>query len=205
MTLKGDFARLLAGLLWTNTTQTQNKHRKTDTTIQFRWAYIHIHTYTATWTQARRPLPRGRRRGTRSGNSSPQEVPEIAAIAGLRWNSQSQSHNCAMSVHSGLHLSCLHAYWLLPSPTLQILAFFRFPCFFFFPAFPCFFCAFFLSFPRIFGAPRREKTLLFSRFSLRFSKIARFCPGLQFATPCSNGAMASWLASWRSCGMKRPF
>ena len=57
--------------------------------------------------------------------------------------------------------------------TLQSLLF-SFSMLFSFSDFPCFFfCAFFLSFPRISGVPRREKPLLFSGFPLLFFKKAR--------------------------------
>ena len=58
-------------------------------------------------------------------------------------------------------------------PDPPILAFFDFLAFFLFSDFPCFFCAFFLSFPRILGIPRREKPLLFWGKTLAFSKKAR--------------------------------
>ena len=63
------------------------------------------------------------------------------------------------------------AIWSI-SLTLQSLLFFDFLAFFVF-RFPLLFWAFFLSFPRILGVPRREKTLVFFRVSLAFSKKAR--------------------------------
>ena len=57
-------------------------------------------------------------------------------------------------------------------PDPPILAFFDFLASFVF-RFPLLFCAFFLSFPRILGVPRREKPLLFWGKTLAFSKKAR--------------------------------
>ena len=57
-------------------------------------------------------------------------------------------------------------------PDPPILAFFDFLAFFVF-RFSLLFCAFFLSFPRILGVPRREKPLLFWGKTLAFSKKAR--------------------------------
>ena len=53
--------------------------------------------------------------------------------------------------------------------TLQSLLFFDFLAFFVF-RFSLLFCAFFLSFPRILGVPRREKPLLFGEKPLLFPK-----------------------------------
>ena len=61
---------------------------------------------------------------------------------------------------------------LSPYPDPPILAFFDFLAFFVF-RFSLLFCAFFLSFPRILGVPRREKTLAFWGKTLAFSKKAR--------------------------------
>ena len=72
-------------------------------------------------------------------------------------------------------------------PDSPILAFFDFLAFLVF-RFPLLFCAFFLSFPRILGVPRREKTLLISGFPLLFPKSKGWrVRGTKFVSLCFEG------------------
>ena len=98
---------------------------------------------------------------------------------------------CVFSVHCFLSPPIVEESSTVPVPPLSgpifpdppILAFFDFLAFFVF-RFSLLFCAFFLSFPRILGVPRREKPLLFWGKTLAFFfpkskdwrvRVARYC------------------------------